>query len=206
MRFFFFFQEVEGQFFGSINIFLLPAVWAVLSGKLPNCLFLGLQVYSKVGLTDISSIQFRSVHWPIKSSGGHEGWFSRDHLPVFLFGGGGGELLAVRVWVDMSTLWCCPSSISSAYHGVAHPQRCPERWFWRGFRGVWHAWTMRVSVSWQLKEEIPVDPQGSWSWSAPNSWSCALCRRYGEVSSSTCFRKPGYFFSESASRVHVSQP
>ena len=41
-------------------------------------------------------------------------------------------LWAILAWAGMSTLWCCPSSISSADHGVAHPQRCPEGWFWKG--------------------------------------------------------------------------
>ena len=80
-------------------------------------------------------------------------------------------LWAVLTWAGMSTLWCCPSSIFSADDCVALPPRCPEAWFWRGCRGVWHAQTMPVSVSWQLPEEVPVDPQGSWSWSAPSSWS-----------------------------------
>ena len=47
----------------------------------------------------------------------------------------------------MSTLLRCPSSIFSADHGVAHPPRCPKWWFWRGCHGMWHALTMRVSVS-----------------------------------------------------------
>ena len=69
--------------------------------------------------------------------------------------------------------WCCPSSISSADHGVAHPQRCPEEWFWRGYRSGSHARTMQVSVSWQLPKEIHVDPLGRWSCSAPSRWFCA---------------------------------
>ena len=60
------------------------------------------------------------------------------------------SLWAVLAWAGMATLWCCPSSISSADHGVAHPARCPEGWFWGGCRGVWQAWTMHVSVSWQV--------------------------------------------------------
>ena len=67
-------------------------------------------------------------------------------------------LWTVLAWAGMPTLWCCPSSISSADHGVAHPPRCCEGWFWRGCRGVWHARTMQVSVSWQSPEEVPVDP------------------------------------------------
>ena len=48
-------------------------------------------------------------------------------------------LWAAVAWAGMSTLWRCPSSISSA----DHPPRCPKGWFWRGCRGVWHARTMR---------------------------------------------------------------
>ena len=53
-------------------------------------------------------------------------------------------------WAGISTLWCCPSSISSADHSVAHPPRCPEGWFWRGCHGKRHAWTLQVSVSWLI--------------------------------------------------------
>ena len=81
-------------------------------------------------------------------------------------------LCAVLAWAAMSTLWCCPSSISSANHGVAHPPRCPKGWFWRSCRGVWHARTMQISVSWQLPEEVPLDPQGRWSCPAPSRRSC----------------------------------
>ena len=44
----------------------------------------------------------------------------------------------------MSTLWCCPFSISSADHGTAHPPKCREGRFWRGCCGVWHARTMQA--------------------------------------------------------------
>ena len=40
-------------------------------------------------------------------------------------------LWAVLAEAGMFTLWCCPSTISSADHSVAHPPRCPEEWFWR---------------------------------------------------------------------------
>ena len=43
---------------------------------------------------------------------------------------------AVLSWKGTSTLWHCPSSISSADHSDAHPPRCLEGWFWRGCRGV----------------------------------------------------------------------
>ena len=82
-------------------------------------------------------------------------------------------LWAVLAWAGMSTIWCCLSSISSADHSITHPPRCPEGWFGRGCHGVWHAQTMQVSITWQLSEEISVDPQGSWSCPAPSRWSCA---------------------------------
>ena len=61
----------------------------------------------------------------------------------------GGPLWEDLARAGVSTLWFCPSSISSADHDVAHPSRCPDGWFWRGCRGVWHARTMQVSVSWR---------------------------------------------------------
>ena len=88
-----------------------------------------------------SSVLFSSVPWTIGSSGGHEGWFSRDPLPVISAGGP----WAVLAWADMSTLWCCPSSISSADDGVVHLPECPEGWLWGGCRAVWHARNIQVS-------------------------------------------------------------
>ena len=38
-----------------------------------------------------------------------------------------GPLWAVLTWAGMSTLWCCPSSISSAEYGIAYPPRCPDQ-------------------------------------------------------------------------------
>ena len=94
-------------------------------------------------------------------------------------------LWKVLAWAGMSTLWCCPTSISPTDHGFAYPPRCPEGWFWRGRRGVWHAQTMKVSFSWQSPDEVPVDPQRTWSCSAFSSWSCAPgWRCVGEETSS----------------------
>ena len=118
-------------------------------------------------------------------AGGHEGRFSRDPRPVFS---------AIPVRAGMSTLWCCPFSISSADHGIAHLLRCPEGWFWRGCCRDCHTRIVTVSNSWQLPEEVPVDPKGSWSCSAPNCWSFTSSRRCQEVSSGIWFRKP--FFSQ----------
>ena len=83
-------------------------------------------------------------------------------------------LWADLAWTEVSNLWCCPSSNSSAdidikcfaliwatkltgrYKPItflltAHPPMCPEEWFWRGVSWLWHARTVQVSVSWQLR-------------------------------------------------------
>ena len=75
------------------------------------------------------------------------------------------SLFCRRPWwvlpqAGMSTLWGCPSSVSSANDSVANPPRCPEAWVWRICRGMWHAWNMQVSVSWQLPEEVPIEHKG----------------------------------------------
>ena len=131
-----------------------------------------------------------SVPGQIRSLGGHEGGFSRNLLPVL---GNGRPSWAVLAQIGTSTLWHCPSTISSADRSIAHPPMCPEGWVCRGCWGVWHAQTMQVSVSWQLPEEVPVDPLRSWSCLAPSRWSCVPCKRCGEVSSSTWFQKPESF-------------
>ena len=113
---------------------------------------------------------------------------------------------AVLAWAGMSILWCCPPSISSVDHGVAHPPRCPEGRSWRGSRGVWHARIMQVSVSCQLQEEVPVDAQGSEACSSPSHWSFASSTRYGEVSLGIWFRKPGSFFQSQQAGSMFSQP
>ena len=99
--------------------------------------------------------QFSSVLWPIKSSWGTWGTIQpRSSSSLFWRK----PLWAVPARAEMSTPWYCPSSISSADQGVVHAPRCLEGWFWRGCRDLWHARTMQVSVSWQLPEEVSVDP------------------------------------------------
>ena len=91
--------------------------------------------------------------------GGHEGRFSRDPLSVFFFfflrktTMSSSDMGSVVHSFMLSTLWCCPSSISSADRGVTHPPRCHEGWFWGGCRD---ARTVRVSVSWLLSVEVLV--------------------------------------------------
>ena len=70
-------------------------------------------------------LQFSCFPWTIRSSGGHVGRFSSDPLSVFFFFCKR-PLWVVLAWVGMSTLWSCPSSISSADHSVAHTLKCPE--------------------------------------------------------------------------------
>ena len=48
------FQDDERHFFGSMNKFLSPAVWAELSRNLPNFVFFGLKYDSTPDLTDIT--------------------------------------------------------------------------------------------------------------------------------------------------------
>ena len=74
------------------------------------------------------------------------------------------------------------------------PSRCSKGWFRWGRHGMWYGQIMKVFVSWQLPEEVPMDPQGSWSCIAPSSWSCAPGRRCREVSSCTWFQNTESFF------------
>ena len=70
---------------------------------------------------------FNSVPWQIGSSGGHEGRFSGDPPPFFFWGGPCEQFLHGQLY--MSTLWRCSSSVSSAGHGITRPPRCPEGCF-----------------------------------------------------------------------------
>ena len=83
------------------------------------------------------------THWVV---GGGEGTWGmiQQRFSSSLFCGR--PLDAVLAWAHTFTLWCCPSVISSADHGIAHPPRWHEGWL-RGCLGVWHARTMQVSVS-----------------------------------------------------------
>ena len=90
--------------------------------------------------TPCTLLQISSVSWLI----GHWGWTwwmiqQRSSSSPFCRR----PLWAVLAWAGMSTLWNCPSSISSADHGVVHTPRCPEEWFWRGCRGMWQAETCK---------------------------------------------------------------
>ena len=93
-----------------------------------------------------SSVQFRPyTNWVVGGTGGTIHQKSSSSLfctrPSW----------AVPASAGMSTLWCCPSSISPANHGIANPPRWPLGWFLIGCCCMWHAWTMQVSVSRQVK-------------------------------------------------------
>ena len=58
-------------------------------------------------------------------------------------------LWAVLARAGMSTFWHCLSSIIVLCRTRRPPSsKVPEGWFWRGCHGVWHALTIRISVSW----------------------------------------------------------
>ena len=113
----------------------------------------------------LSSIQ--SLDW---SSHGGGGWRKRDDSPDIssfsLFCGR--PLRAIPAWAGTSTLWRCPSSISSADQGVARPPRCPEGWFWRGCRGVWHARMMHAQVACSNRRTLR--RSGSRGWRVGEGW------------------------------------
>ena len=111
-------------------------------------------VYLAIPPSVISSVE--SLDWLGGRGGGGMSDASRDPLPVF---SAGDHCEQSWPWTGASSLWRCLSRISSSDYGVAHSPRCLEGWFWRGWSGVWHARIMWVSVSWQLPEEVPVDPQ-----------------------------------------------
>ena len=116
------------------------------------------------------------------------------------------QLWSVQAWAEMSTMMLSIQCFLCWPWHRLFPMS-PEGRFWRGCHGVWHAQTMQVSISWQLPVEVPVDPQGSWSCSAPSCWSCAPSRRCRRVSSGAWFRRPGSFSQTRVSKqVHVSQP
>ena len=75
----------------------------------------------------------------------HDRRFCRDPLSVFPAGGHREQFWRGQ---GCSLFGFCPSSISSADHGVAHPPRCPEGWFWRGCRGC-HDLLGRLGVSYK---------------------------------------------------------
>ena len=199
-----FIMDASGEFSLSVN----QCTWFLccLTGK--ECLWLNQVSGCWIMLYWSKGRHTQQTYWVVVGEGGGAGgeaWGtlqqgSSSSLSIY------GPLWEGLARAGMSTLWCCPSNTSSADHGFAHPPRCPKGWFWRGCRGVWRAWSMQVSVSWQLSEGAPVNPQGSRSFSTPSHWSRASSRRCREVYSGTSFRKPGFFFSESASSVHISQP
>ena len=66
---------------------------------------------------------------------------------------------------------------------LCHPSsRVPSRMVLE--RLSWHVTCPNHAsfISWQLPEEVPVDPQGSWPCSTPNQLSCVLGTRCREVS------------------------
>ena len=102
-------------------------------------------------------------------------------------------LWAVLAWAWMSTLF-----MLSIQFFLCRPYHCPPSkvpWSMVLERLVWCV-TCPNHTSfclWQLSEEVPVHPRGSWSCSAPSYWSCGPSRRCGKVSLGTWFRRLGSF-------------
>ena len=84
-----------------------------------------------------------------------------------------------------------------------HPPRCPEGCFLRGCCGMWHAQNMQVSISWQLPEKV------LWTHKEVNLAPHLVVGLVVWVDVRSFLRhmvsKTWIFFSESASKVHVSQ-
>ena len=70
----------------------------------------------------VNSVQFIPLTDRVVRVGGGNRRFSGDSLPFFFCRR---PLWAVLAQARMSTLSCCPPSISSADQGVAHTPRCP---------------------------------------------------------------------------------
>ena len=112
--------------------------------------------------------QFSSVPWPIRSSGNMRDDSAEIVFQPFLHGA---LLSSSGTGRDVHSL------LLSIQHFLCRPRRrppsrCLEGWLlWRNCRGVWRAKTIQVSVSWRLPEEVLVDSQGNWSYSASSRWS-----------------------------------
>ena len=123
---------------------------------------------------NISQFQFSLAPWQIGSSGGHEGHFSRDPLPVFSAGcpceqfwhGPGCSLFEA-----VHPVFPLPTTESPTHTGTLKDgfgkavMACdmPEPW--------------KILPLDRCQKEVPVNPQGSWSCSAPSRWSCVPSRR-----------------------------
>ena len=101
------------------------------------------------------SVRFISEPRPIGSSVGHDGRFSRVPLPVV-----SADCPCEQFWHGQGCQLFDVVHPALPLLTTALPTLQGAQWFWRGCRVVWHAQTMQASVSWQLPEEVPVDPQG----------------------------------------------
>ena len=104
-------------------------------------------------------------------------------------------------WAGMSILWCCPSSIFSADHGVAHPPACPE-----GPVLLWRV-TCPNHTSFRLLTDARRGSCGpTRKLFLIRTKSLVLCSKMRRSFLMHLVSKVWILsFSESASRVHVSQ-
>ena len=88
--------------------------------KEKKALFPVTQLTSFFFYLNLNCLQFSSFPWPVGSLGDLRGMIQQRSFSSHFCRR---PLWASLAWAQiMSILWCCPSSISSAYHGVAHIQ------------------------------------------------------------------------------------
>ena len=91
------------------------------------------------------------IRWVV---GGWGGDVRDDSVDTFFSHFSGRPQCVLLVWAGTSTLWCCPSSISSADHDVAHP------------RGVLKdcVFVVVVVVSTGCRDAVPVSTSSKATW------------------------------------------
>ena len=151
-------------FFLSFFIISLPNikchVWRTVNKKLTSDRVYGISPWCDLCCC---SVQFSSVPWPIWVVGG---WGTIQQRSS--------SSLLQTALVSRSGMGRDVHSLKMSIHYFFCRSRrrpsskVPWMMVWRGCRGVWHAQIMQVSVSWQLPEEVPEDPRGSWSCCIPS--------------------------------------
>ena len=121
----------------------------------------------------MSNLSISSTGW-----GGHEGWFSREPLPVFSAGGPCEQFCHGQgcPLFDVHPAFPPLTTVSPTLQGVLKDSF--------GETGVWHARSTQVPISWHLPEEVRVDPQGSLAFFCADFHSichCFVYERVGEV-------------------------
>ena len=148
-----------------------PARSALLTGRWVT----GLGAVSEAVLfSSVASLTGSSKGWGGVGGGGMRNDSAEILSQPFFLRGAIVTLWAVLAWVGMSTLWCCPSSISSADHGVALKN---------GFGEAVVACDMPEACEFpsldSCQKKVPENPQECRSCSPSSRWSCTPRRRCG---------------------------